>query len=79
VQGVIFGIGAVVLFFSHLKSGVLNAQTLQLSAWMVVPAVAGMLIGFQFQDKLDQAKFRKVTLAVLVIAGLNLIRRGLIA
>jgi uncharacterized membrane protein YfcA len=78
VQSVIFGIGAVVLFFSHLKSGVLNAQTLQLSAWMVVPAVAGMLIGFQFQDKLDQAKFRNVTLAVLVIAGLNLIRRGLI-
>lgn len=79
VQGVIFGVGAVVLFFSHLKSGVLNAQTLQLSAWMVVPAVIGMLIGFQFQDKLDQAKFRKITLAVLVIAGLNLIRRGLIA
>jgi hypothetical protein len=46
---------------------------------MVVPAVIGMLIGFQFQDRLDQAKFRKITLAVLVIAGLNLIRRGLIA
>lgn len=76
VQGVIFGIGAVVLFFSHLESGVLNAVTLQFSMWMVVPAVTGMLIGFQFQDKLDQVKFRKVTLFVLVVAGLNLVRRG---
>lgn len=78
VQGVIFGIGAVVLFFSHLQSGVLNAQTLPFSMLMVLPAVLGMMIGFRFQDRLDQAKFRKITLAVLVIAGLNLIRRGII-
>lgn len=77
VQGIIFGTGAIVLFFSHIKSGVLNAQTLPLSALMVVPVVVGMLIGFQFQDRLDQALFRKLTLIVLVVAGLNLIRRGL--
>ena len=77
VQGVIFGTGAVVLFFAHLKSGVLNALTLQFSMWMVVPAVIGMVIGFQFQDRLDQKKFRRLTLAVLVLAGLNLVRRGL--
>lgn len=79
VQGVIFGTGAVVLFLSHLKSGVLNAQTLPLSILMIIPAMAGMLIGFRFQDKLDQKLFRKLTLLVLLVAGLNLVRRGLLA
>lgn len=76
VQGVIFGAGAIVLLLSHLKSGVLNAQTLPFSFWMVVPAVLGMIIGFRFQDRLDQKKFRRITLIVLIVAGLNLIRRG---
>lgn len=76
VQGVIYGAGAIVLFFAHLKSGVLNSQSLQLSLWMVVPAMVGMGVGFWVQDRLDQARFRRVTLVVLVAAGLNLIRRG---
>ena len=39
--------------------------------------MAGLFLGFKVQDRMDQALFRKATLAVLVIAGLNLIRRGL--
>ena len=34
-------------------------------------------IGLRYQDRMDQALFRKVALAVLCIAGLNLLRRGL--
>lgn len=78
VQGVIYGAGAVVLFFSHLKSGVLTGQSLQLSLWMALPAMLGMTIGFWIQDRLDQEKFRRATLVVLILAGLNLIRRGLV-
>ena len=78
VQGVVYGVGAVVLFFAHLKSGVLNPATLPLSLWLVVPAMAGMAIGFSLQNKLDQRRFRKMTLIVLVFAGLNLLRRGLL-
>ncbi len=77
VQGVIYGAAAIVLLLSHLRSGILHGQTLTFSAVMVVPAVAGMIMGFRLQDGLDQAKFRRVTLIVLIIAGLNLIRRGL--
>jgi len=77
VQGVVFLIGAVVLVASHLTSGVLNAQTLPLSAAMVVPASVGMWLGFQVQDKLDAKKFRKATLAILALAGANLIRKAL--
>lgn len=77
VQGVVYGLGAIVLFFAHLKSGVLNAQTLPLSMWLTIPAMLGMAIGFKVQDRLDQVKFRKATLVVLILAGLNLLRRGL--
>lgn len=76
VQGVIYGLGALVLLGSHIGSGVLRAETLPLSVAMVAPALLGIWIGFRLQDRFDQATFRKITLWVLLIAGLNLIRRG---
>lgn len=75
--GVIFLAGAIVLFFSHLMSGVLTGPRLVMSVTMLIPVMAGMALGIWVQDRLDQDKFRKATLAVLVVAGLNLVRRGL--
>ena len=77
VQGVIYGLGSVMLLAGHLRSGVLNGQTIWFSALLVVPAVLGMVLGFRVQDRIDQETFRKATLAVLLVAGLNLVRRGL--
>lgn len=77
VQGVIYGIGAVVLFFAHIKSGILNWGTAPFSASLLIPSVIGMWIGFRIHDRLDQELFRKATLVLLTVAGLNLIRRGL--
>jgi uncharacterized membrane protein YfcA len=77
IQGVIYGAGAVMLVFAHLQSGVLNAQVAPLSLALAVPALAGLAIGFQVQDRLDQERFKRITLIVLAVAGLNLIRRGL--
>lgn len=77
VQGVIYGLGAVMLTLAHLRSGVLSAETAGLSLLLTVPALIGTWLGFAVQDRLDQALFRKLTLAVLVVAGLNLIRRAL--
>lgn len=77
VTGVIFGAGAVVLGLSHLKSGLLNAQTLPLSLFMIIPVLIGQTLGNLVQDRLDQQKFKRLTLFVLIIAGLNLVRRGL--
>lgn len=76
VQGVIYGVGGVALLLAHLKSGVMNAQTVPLSVLMTLPALAGMALGFRVQDRLDQDRFRRWTLIVLVLAGLNLIRKG---
>ena len=74
VQGVVYGLGAVALLFAHIASGILTWSTLQLSAVLVLPAMAGLWIGRRFQKYIDQALFSKATLAVLVVAGLNLLR-----
>lgn len=78
VQGVIFGLGSGMLLIGHLKSGILNADTWGFSAILMIPALAGMWLGFYLGDRFDQARFRRVTLLVLVVAGANLIRRGVI-
>lgn len=77
IQGVFYGLGSIVLFFSHLKSGILNQSTLPFSAAMLVPALVGIWIGFRLHDRLDQKKFRRLTLVVLTIAGVNMLRKGL--
>ena len=77
--GVIYGARLGDCFASrHLRSGVLNAQTEWFSALLIAPALAGMAVGFRIQDRIDQETFRKATLAVLLVAGLNLVRRGLV-
>jgi len=76
VQGVVYGIGSVSLLAGHLQSGVLNATTAPFSALLLIPAFVGMRIGFAVSDRMDPELFRKATLIVLVIAGLNLLRRG---
>lgn len=77
VQGVIYGLGAVMLTLAHVQSGLLNRDTAELSFLLAVPALIGMALGFAVHDRLDQTLFRKITLFVLVIAGLNLVRRGM--
>ncbi len=77
VQGVVYGSGAIMLMGSHIQSGVLTWGTAQLSATMLIPALLGLFIGQLVQDRIDQVMFRRLTLIVLVVAGLNLVRRGL--
>lgn len=77
VQGVIYGLGAVALVAAHLGSGVLRAETAPFSLALIVPAVAGMAVGARLSDRIDQATFRRATLLVLLVAGVNLLRRGL--
>lgn len=77
IQGVVYGLGAVMLTLAHLRSGVLSGPGLGLSIAILPVALAGMAAGMMIQDRLDQKRFRAVVLVVLAVAGLNLIRRGL--
>lgn len=76
-QGTLYFLGSLVLLAAHLRSGLLAGPGGALSALLLIPAVAGMAAGLAAHDRLDQQTFRKITLFVLVIAGLNLLRRGL--
>jgi uncharacterized membrane protein YfcA len=76
VQGVVFFLGAVVLLGAHLQTGVMAGPNLWFSAALVVPAMVGQLLGQRLQDRLDQARFRRWTQALLVLTGLNLIWRA---
>lgn len=76
VQGVIYGLGAVALMFAHIGSGVLRAETLAFSVALVPTAYIGMRLGMAVMDRIDQTAFRRLTLFVLLIAGLNLLRRA---
>ncbi len=76
IQGTVYGAGAVMLTLAHLQSGVLSGAGLELSIVLVFPALAGTAIGFAVFDRLDQERFRTLVLAVLVISGLNLVRRA---
>ena len=77
VQGVVYALGSITLLLGHLQSGLLNRETLPLSAALLVPAGIGMIAGLWLGDRLDAARFRRLTLVVLVITGANLIRRGI--
>jgi hypothetical protein len=77
-QSLSFLAGSIVLLAAHLRSGVLNPVTAPMSAWLVAPTLAAMFAGYLVQDRLDQALFRRITLVVLVAAGLNLLRRALV-
>ncbi|MDX1781844.1 MAG: sulfite exporter TauE/SafE family protein [Thalassovita sp.] len=78
IQGVIYGLGAVALLGAHIGSGVLRSDTAVFSAALLIPALAGMWIGFKVHDRIDQTAFRRVTLIVLFVAALNLVRRGIL-
>lgn len=76
IQGAVYGTGAVMLTLAHLQSGVLSGVGLNLSIALVLPALAGLAIGAAIQDRLDQDRFQTLVLVVLVLAGLNLVRRA---
>ncbi|MHC9234906.1 sulfite exporter TauE/SafE family protein [Pseudooceanicola sp. 502str34] len=77
IQGVIYGLGALLLAVSHVGSGVLSLKTLPFSVALLPLALVGMWMGFQVQDRIDAVAFRKATLVVLLVAGANLVRRAL--
>ncbi len=77
VQGVTYGLGAVALLGMHWISGVFNASTAVMSIALVIPAMIGLQLGGVFRNHIDQALFKKLTLLVLCVAGLNLLRRAL--
>ena len=79
IEGVVFGLGALVLAAAHLNSGVLNRDTAPLSAALILPTVIGMQLGFWLQDRMNPEIFRRATLIGLTCAGLVLLQRAIVS
>lgn len=77
VIAMVFLVGAVPLHGNLLLLGVTTPEILVLSAFAALPVFTGMAIGTWLRSRFSQAVFERILIAVIVIAGLNLIRRGL--
>ncbi len=77
VIGLVWLTGAVPLTASYLANGILNAHTTPLSIYACLPGMLGILVGELIRKRINQDTFRKVILALLLLVGLNLIRRAI--
>ena len=76
VQGIVYTLGAFLLLFGHIQSGIFTWYTASFSVSLIIPSVLGLLLGARIRNKINQSTFRKATLIVLLIAGGNLVRRA---
>lgn len=76
ILGVVFMIGTLAFIAGHLASGIVTAPSMRFSALLAVPAMLGLWAGYLVQDRLDAARFRRWTLILLVLTGLNLMRQS---
>ena len=76
-QGVVFGLFIMLFTFAHFRTGFFQPEGLIFSSLIAAPALVGTYVGFQIQDRVDQKTFQKLTLIVLLLAGLNLVRRAI--
>lgn len=76
-MGITFGLGALVFWLAHQRSGLITPSALGLSVFLLIPMFIGLALGVRAQDRIDQATFRKATLWVLLIASLNIFRKAL--
>ncbi|UCH73729.1 MAG: sulfite exporter TauE/SafE family protein [Rhodospirillales bacterium] len=76
--GVTYAYGAIMLILILAAFGLLGQQLLLWSALATPVAFFGMWLGSMFRNRLNSETFRIVVLVVLLVAGLNLVRRALI-
>ena len=67
---------AVPLTFAYWRNGIFTGDVIPLSLAACVPGMIGIRIGEKIRGRIDQETFRKAMLVILLIIGLNLIRRA---
>jgi uncharacterized membrane protein YfcA len=75
--GLLFIVAAVTLYATLATVGVLTFENAAGSLVAAIPVMAGVFIGTRLRNHIDQKTFQRILMIVLVIVGLNLIRRGL--
>lgn len=72
----LFFVGSLPLFLGLVAHGILSPQQILLSALSSLPVVAGLVIGRRLRGHVSQALFEKALIVVLIVIGLNLIRKA---
>ena len=72
-----FLISASMLVIALLEKGALGKNPALVSAASLIPAFAGMAIGQRLRSRLSEDLFRKFVFLFLMVAAVNLIRKGL--
>jgi uncharacterized membrane protein YfcA len=76
--GLIVLCGAIPLAISFAAVGVLGAAELWWSVIALAPVLAGLQLGERLRKRINPDVFKRVLLLVLLLLGLNLIRRGML-
>jgi len=74
--GLMYLIGAIPMVFSLAYFDVLGPRDFLVSTLAAVPVFLGQMLGQSMRGFVADEKFRRVVLAVLLLAGLNLVRRA---
>jgi uncharacterized membrane protein YfcA len=72
-----FLISSSVLVLALLEKGAINRESAIISAVSLVPAFAGMAVGQRLRGRLSEDRFRVFVFMFLLIAAVNLIRKGI--
>ena len=74
----LFFVAGAMLYITLTFTGALTAELALGSAIITVPVGAGLAIGRKLRGWIQhEATFQRILVVVLLIAGLNLVRRGL--
>jgi uncharacterized protein len=69
----------VVTAISLSFTGAVTAETVKLYLLGLPALLAGLWLGFKLYGKLDEAGFRRLVLVLLLLSGVSLIARPLLA
>ncbi len=76
-SGVLLLSGSSVLLLGYWQHDLLSTSIMTLSCVLVIPAMAGMVVGERLRNLLTANGFEKVLLWTFLLMGLNLVRRAL--
>ncbi len=73
----LYSVGGIVQVGSYWNLGLYSRNLLLIIAVALIPNALGLALGVRFQDRVDAALFRRLTLAVIFFSGTSLVIRGL--
>ncbi|MEP0519871.1 MAG: sulfite exporter TauE/SafE family protein [Hyphomicrobiales bacterium] len=72
-MGILFALSTASLAISLGGNGLLNRDLGVISAFALIPSIAGMLIGQKIRNKLSESLFRKIFFIALMLLGIYII------